>query len=399
MNLNDYKGILVFAEQRDGILQNVGLELLGKATELAYEINKQIALKDAGDELADFAGKKEAIKSVDVAAATLEEDDQELKNKVADIKKNNPDAAKVTALLIGHNIKSLAQDLIKAGADKVLVVDKPELEIYDTEAYTQVLSAAINEQKPEIVLFGATTLGRDLAPRVSSRIATGLTADCTKLELLKDKERQLGMTRPAFGGNLMATIVSPDHRPQMATVRPGVMKKLPKSDDRTGEVEDFPVTLDTSKMKVKLLKVVKEGGNKVDISEAKILVSGGRGVGAKQNFELLEDLAAEIGGIVSSSRAQVDAGNMPHDRQVGQTGKTVRPEVYFACGISGAIQHVAGMEESEFIIAINKDRFAPIFSVADLGIVGDLHKILPILTEEIKKYKILSSHIVKKVVY
>ena len=373
MNLNDYKGILVFAEQRDGILQNVGLELLGKATELAYEINKQIALKDAGDELADFAGKKEAaIKSVDVAAATLEEDDQELKDKVADVKKNNPDAAKVTALLIGHNIKSLAQDLIKAGADKVLVVDKPELEVYDTEAYAQVLTAAINEQKPEIVLFGATTLGRDLAPRVSSRIATGLTADCTKLELLKDKERQLGMTRPAFGGNLMATIVSPDHRPQMATVRPGVMKKLPKSDNRTGEIVEFPMTLDTSKMKVKLLKVVKEGGNKVDISEAKILVSGGRGVGAKQNFELLEDLAAEIGGIVSSSRAQVDAGNMPHDRQVGQTGKTVRPEVYFACGISGAIQHVAGMEESEFIIAINKDRFAPIFSVADLGIVGDL---------------------------
>lgn len=384
MNLNDYKGILVYAEQRDGVLQNVGLELLGKATELAYEINKQIALKDAGDELAEYASKQAAaIKSEDVAAATLDHDDEEIKEKVAHVKATNPDAAKVTALLIGHNVKALADDLVKAGADKVLVVDKPELEVYDTEAYTQVLDAAINAEKPEIVLFGATTLGRDLAPRVSSRIATGLTADCTKLELLKDKERQLGMTRPAFGGNLMATIVSPDHRPQMATVRPGVMKKLPKSDDRTGEIVDFPVTLDSSKMKVKLLKVVKEGGNKVDISEAKILVSGGRGVGAKQNFELLENLAAEIGGIVSSSRAQVDAGNMPHDRQVGQTGKTVRPEVYFACGISGAIQHVAGMEESEFIIAINKDRFAPIFSVADLGIVGDLHKILPILTEEI----------------
>jgi len=381
MNLNDYKGILVYAEQRDGVLQNVGLELLGKATELAYEINKQIALKNTGDELADYATKQAAaIKSIDAVVATLEEDDEEIKEKVAHVKATNPDAAKVTALLIGHNVQALAQDLIKAGADKVLVVDKPELEVYDTEAYTQVLDAAITAEKPEIVLFGATTLGRDLAPRVSSRIATGLTADCTKLELLKDKERQLGMTRPAFGGNLMATIVSPDHRPQMATVRPGVMKKLPKSDDRTGEVVEFPVTLDTSKMKVKLLKVVKEGGNKVDISEAKILVSGGRGVGAKQNFELLEDLATEIGGIVSSSRAQVDAGNMPHDRQVGQ-------EVYFACGISGAIQHVAGMEESEFIIAINKDRFAPIFSVADLGIVGDLHKILPILTEEIKKYK------------
>ena len=385
MNLNDYKGILVYAEQRDGVLQNVGLELLGKATELAYEINKQIALKDAGDELAEYASKQAAaIKSIDAVAATLEEEDEKVKEKVAEVKANNPDAAKVTALLIGHNVKALADELVKAGADKVLVVDQPKLEVYDTEAYTQVLTAAINAEKPEIVLFGATTLGRDLAPRVSSRIATGLTADCTKLELLKDKERQLGMTRPAFGGNLMATIVSPDHRPQMATVRPGVMKKLPKSDDRKGEIVDFPVTLDEAKMKVKLLNVVKEGGNKVDISEAKILVSGGRGVGAKQNFELLEDLAAEIGGIVSSSRAQVDAGNMPHDRQVGQTGKTVRPEVYFACGISGAIQHVAGMEESEFIIAINKDRFAPIFSVADLGIVGDLHKILPILTEEIK---------------
>ena len=383
MNLNDYKGILVYAEQRDGVLQNVGLELLGKATELAYEINKQIALKDAGDELAEYASKQAAaIKSIDAVAATLEEEDEKVKEKVAEVKANNPDAAKVTALLIGHNVKALADELVKAGADKVLVVDQPKLEVYDTEAYTQVLTAAINAEKPEIVLFGATTLGRDLAPRVSSRIA-----DCTKLELLKDKERQLGMTRPAFGGNLMATIVSPDHRPQMATVRPGVMKKLPKSDDRKGEIVDFPVTLDEAKMKVKLLNVVKEGGNKVDISEAKILVSGGRGVGAKQNFELLEDLAAEIGGIVSSSRAQVDAGNMPHDRQVGQTGKTVRPEVYFACGISGAIQHVAGMEESEFIIAINKDRFAPIFSVADLGIVGDLHKILPILTEEIKKYK------------
>ena len=381
MNLNDYKGILVYAEQRDGVLQNVGLELLGKATELAYEINKQIALKDAGDELAEYASKQAAaIKSIDAVAATLEEEDEKVKEKVAEVKANNPDAAKVTALLIGHNVKALADELVKAGADKVLVVDQPKLEVYDTEAYTQVLTAAINAEKPEIVLFGATTLGRDLAPRVSSRIATGLTADCTKLELLKDKERQLGMTRPAFGGNLMATIVSPDHRPQMATVRPGVMKKLPKSDDRKGEIVDFPVTLDEAKMKVKLLNVVKEGGNKVDISEAKILVSGGRGVGAKQNFELLEDLAAEIGGIVSSSRAQVDAGNMPHDRQVGQTGKTVRPEVYFACGISGAIQHVAGMEESEFIIAINKDRFAPIFSVADLGIVGDLHKILPILT-------------------
>ena len=387
MNLNDYKGILVYAEQREGVLQNVGLELLGKATELAHDINKQLALKESGDELSEFSGKQEtAFNTIDVVAATLEED-EEMTAKIAGIKANHPDAAKVTAVLIGHDVKNLAQELVEFGADKVLVVDRPELKLFDTEAYTQVLNSVITTEKPEIVLFGATTLGRDLAPRVSSRIATGLTADCTKLELLKDKERQLGMTRPAFGGNLMATIVSPDHRPQMATVRPGVMKKIAKLEGREGQIVDFSVELDTSKLKVKVLEVVKEGGNKVDISEAKILVSGGRGVGAKQNFELLEDLAKEIGGIVSSSRAQVDAGNMPHDRQVGQTGKTVRPEVYFACGISGAIQHVAGMEESEFIIAINKDRFAPIFSVADLGIVGDLHKILPILTEEIKKYK------------
>jgi len=387
MNLNDYKGILVYAEQREGVLQNVGLELLGKATELAHDINKQLALKESGDELSEFSGKQEtAFNTIDVVAATLEED-EEMTAKIAGIKANHPDAAKVTAVLIGHDVKNLAQELVEFGADKVLVVDRPELKLFDTEAYTQVLNSVITTEKPEIVLFGATTLGRDLAPRVSSRLATGLTADCTKLELLKDKERQLGMTRPAFGGNLMATIVSPDHRPQMATVRPGVMKKIAKLEGREGQIVDFSVELDTSKLKVKVLEVVKEGGNKVDISEAKILVSGGRGVGAKQNFELLEDLAKEIGGIVSSSRAQVDAGNMPHDRQVGQTGKTVRPEVYFACGISGAIQHVAGMEESEFIIAINKDRFAPIFSVADLGIVGDLHKILPILTEEIKKYK------------
>ncbi|MCI5725586.1 electron transfer flavoprotein subunit alpha/FixB family protein [Fusobacterium sp.] len=387
MNLNDYKGILVYAEQREGVLQNVGLELLGKATELAHDINKQLYLKEAGDELADFAGAQAStIKTIDAVSATLEED-EELTSKIAEVAANHPDAAKVTAVLIGHDIKGLAQELVEYGADKVIVVDRPELKLFDTEAYTQVLKAVVDAEKPEIALFGATTLGRDLAPRVSSRVNTGLTADCTKLELLKDKERQLGMTRPAFGGNLMATIVCPDHRPQMATVRPGVMKKIARVEGRKGEIVDFTVTLDTSKLKVKVLDVVKEGGNKVDISEAKILVSGGRGVGSKHNFVLLDELAAELGGIVSASRAQVDAGNMPHDRQVGQTGKTVRPEVYFALGISGAIQHVAGMEESEFIIAINKDRFAPIFSVADLGIVGDLHKVLPILTEEIRKYK------------
>lgn len=333
MNLNDYKGILVFAEQRDGVLQNVGLELVGKAKELA--------------------------KSLDVP---------------------------VIAALIGYNVGKLADTLGEYGADKVIVVDQPKLELYDTEAYAQVFKAIIDAKKPEIVLFGATTLGRDLAPRVSSRMNTGLTADCTKLEI-NEETKGLEMTRPAFGGNLMATIICPDHRPQMSTVRPGVMQKAPKEEGRRAEVENFSVTLDTSKMKVKILQVVKETKNKVDISEAKILVSGGRGIGSAENFAALESVAKELGATVSASRAAVDAGFISHDRQVGQTGKTVRPDIYFACGISGAIQHVAGMEESEYIVAINKDKEAPIFSIADLGIVGDANKIAVQLLEALKKAK------------
>ena len=333
MNLNDYKGILVFAEQRDGILQNVGLELVGKAKELAQ---------------------------------TLE--------------------APVTAVVIGHNIEKLADTLGEYGADKVIVVDQERLAMYDTEAYAQVFKAIIDAKKPEIVLFGATTLGRDLAPRVSSRMDTGLTADCTKLEV-NPETKGLEMTRPAFGGNLMATIICPDHRPQMSTVRPGVMQKSPKVEGRKAEVEKFDVKLDTSKMKVKVLEVVKETKNKVDISEAKILVSGGRGIGSAENFAALESVAKELGATVSASRAAVDAGFISHDRQVGQTGKTVRPDIYFACGISGAIQHVAGMEESDYIVAINKDKEAPIFNIADLGIVGDANKIAVQLLEALKKSK------------
>lgn len=331
MNLNDYKGILVFAEQRDGLIQNVGLELIGKAKELAAKLD-----------------------------------------------------VPVTAALIGHNVGELAKTLVEYGADKVLVVDDKRLELYDTEAYAQAFKAIIDVKKPEIVLFGATTLGRDLAPRVSSRMKTGLTADCTKLEI-SEETKGLEMTRPAFGGNLMATIICPDHRPQMSTVRPGVMQKLVREEGRAGEIENFKVELDTSKMKVKVLEVVKETGNKVDISEAKILVSGGRGIGSAQNFKNLEAVASMIGATVSASRAAVDAGLIEHDRQVGQTGKTVRPDIYFACGISGAIQHVAGMEESEYIVAINKDKDAAIFGVSDLGIVGDANKILPLLGEELKK--------------
>lgn len=331
MNLSDYKGILVFAEQRDGVIQNVGLELIGEAKKLAAKLN-----------------------------------------------------VSVTAALIGNKIEALAQTLVEYGADKVVVVDNELLKQYDTEAYAQALKAIIDAKKPEIVLLGATTLGRDLAPRVSSRLATGLTADCTKLDI-DDETKVFGMTRPAFGGNLMATIVCPDHRPQMATVRPGVMQKLPKEEGKKGEVEVLPVTIDASKIKVKILDVVKETSKKVDITEAKILVSGGRGVGSKENFKNLEAVASKIGAIVSGSRAAVDAGFIEQSRQVGQTGKTVRPNIYFACGISGAIQHMAGMEESEYIIAINKDKDAPMFGIADLGIVGDVNKVLPLLAEEIAK--------------
>jgi len=214
---------------------------------------------------------------------------------------------------------------------------------------------------------------------------TGLTADATKLEISDDEAHEFRMTRPAFGGNLMATILCKDNRPQMSTVRPGVMQKLPADPSRKGEVVDYKVAFDEKKIsRVKIVKTVKEKKTVTDIAAAKILVSGGRGVGNTEGFAKLEALAKELGGEVSSSRAMVDAGVMPADRQVGQTGKTVRPALYMACGISGAIQHLAGMEESEYIIAINKDKFAPIFSVADLGIVGDLHKIVPMLTERLK---------------
>ena len=332
MNLQDYKDVFVFAEQRDGVIQNVALELLGKARELA----------DANNE-------------------------------------------KVVAILLGKNIKDKAQDLIAAGADKVLVVDHDLLATYLTEPYTQAITQIIKEQKPSILLIGATTIGRDLGPRVSARNVTGLTADATKLEISDDEAHEFRMTRPAFGGNLMATILCKQHRPQMSTVRPGVMQKMPADPNRKGEIVDYKVQFDEQKInRVKIIKTVKEEKVITDISQAKILVSGGRGVGTKDGFSKLEALAKELKGEVSSSRAMVDAGVMDQSRQVGQTGKTVRPNLYLACGISGAIQHLAGMEESELIIAINKDKFAPIFSVADLGIVGDLHKIVPMLTERLK---------------
>ena len=326
MDKSNFKDVYVFIEQRDGKVQNVALELLGKARELA-----------------DALGEK------------------------------------VVAVMPGYKFTDQAELCIAHGADKVLVIDEPELETYVTEPYAQAIYQVIEAKKPAVVLFGATTIGRDLGPRLSARVETGLTADCTGLDINED--RDLMMTRPAFGGNLMATIVCREHRPQMSTVRPGVMRMLAADASRKGEIENFKPNFDRSKFRVKVIETVKEEKTLIDITEANVLVSGGRGVGTEGGFEKLRDLAEVLEAEVSSSRAMVDAGVMDHARQVGQTGKTVRPDLYIACGISGAIQHLAGMEDSECIIAINKDKFAPIFSVADVGIVGDLHKVLPLLTE------------------
>lgn len=343
-NIEEYKGVYVFAQQVDNEISGIALELLGKGKELAAKLETE-----------------------------------------------------VTAVLIGYNVKNLADKLAEYGADKVILVDDPELETYRTEPYAHALASVIEKYKPEIVLVGATAIGRDLGPTVSARVKTGLTADCTVLEIgdfplvaipgQEQKHNQLLMTRPAFGGNTIATIACPDNRPQMATVRPGVMQKLPREAGRKAEIEEFNPGFVPNEKYVEIMEVVKAVSNVADIMDAKILVSGGRGVGSPENFKILDELAEAIGGTVSCSRAVVDAGWKPKDLQVGQTGKTVRPHVYFAIGISGAIQHVAGMEESDIIIAINKDESAPIFDVADYGVVGDLNKIVPVLTQKIKEAK------------
>ena len=339
MGLEEYKGVFVFAQQVDNVLDGVAFELLGKGKDLAKDLNTE-----------------------------------------------------VTAVLIGSGIKGLADQLAEYGADKVIVVDDPELETYRTEPYAHALASVINQYKPEIMLVGATAIGRDLGPTVSARVKTGLTADCTVLEIgdfpvnptPDQKHNQLLMTRPAFGGNTIATIACPDNRPQMATVRPGVMQKIDPIKGAKAVIEEYNPGFTPNNKYVEILKVIKEAKTTENIMEANILVSGGRGVGSAENFQMLKDLAEVLGGTVSCSRAVVENGWLPVDLQVGQTGKTVRPNVYFAIGISGAIQHVAGMEESDIIIAINKDEDAPIFDVADYGVVGDLTKIVPALTAALK---------------
>lgn len=331
-NIADYKGVWVFAEQREGELQKVSLELLGE-----------------GRKIADKLG------------------------------------VKLTALLLGNNVSNLVEELATHGADEVLVAEHELLTHYTTDGYTKVICDLANDRKPEILFIGATFVGRDLGPRVAARLTTGLTADCTSLDI-DENGKFLLATRPAFGGNLMATIACQDHRPQMATIRPGVFTKSDKVSNNA-EVIKVEVELAQEDVRTKVIEIVKEKKDIVDISEANFIVSGGRGVGSKENFKLLADLAEALGGTVGGSRAAIEKEWIDKNYQVGQTGKTVRPNIYIACGISGAIQHVAGMQDSDLIIAINKDANAPIMKLADYAIVGDLTKVVPELTAQVKALK------------
>ncbi|TSK06223.1 MAG: 4Fe-4S dicluster domain-containing protein [Geobacter sp.] len=328
-----YRGVWVFIEQTEGEAAKVSWELLGKGKELA-----------------------QARK------------------------------APLCAVVMGDNVEKLCAEAFGYGAETVYLMDAPVLRHYRTEAYQKSLCALVEKYKPEVILMGATGLGRDLAGVVATILATGLTADCTGLSV--DDKGNLMQTRPAFGGNIMATIVCDKFRPQMSTVRPHVMP-MPEFDPQAkGEIVREPVPIAENDVQVKVLDILMDGGgSKVDIAGAEFIISGGRGMMAKENFSMLEELAEVLGGVVGASRSAVDAGWMPPDRQVGQTGKTVRPKVYIACGISGAIQHLVGMQDSDVVIAINRDPEAPIFEVASYGIVGDLFKVIPALTQKLRTLK------------
>ena len=290
----------------------------------------------------------------------------------------------VGAVLLGYGVRNKAQELIYRGADKVFVVDSQALKHYIAENYTKAIVALVGKHKPEIILAGATTTGRSLVSRIAVGLYTGLTADCTGLDIDKEKNI-LVQTRPAFGGNIMAQIICPNFRPQMATVRHKVMPESDRDSLRVGEIIEENFDKNSQDRRIKFLDFVKEAISTVNLAEADIIVSGGRGLGEAKNFELIEDLAKTIGAAVGSSRACVDAGWIPYSHQVGQTGRTVCPKIYIACGISGQIQHLVGMQSSKTIIAINKDAEAPIFKVANYGIVGDLFKIIPLLTKKLRE--------------
>lgn len=330
-DIKDYKGIWVFVEQKNGKVQSVAYELLGKAHELAKKLDTQ-----------------------------------------------------VSGVLIGHGLNEQLDELIWHGADNIYLIEAPELANFQDEPYTNIFVKLIQKYKPEILLCGATAIGRSLVSRVAVNIKAGLTADCTGLDVDLEK-RLLLQTRPAFGGNIMATIICPNYRPQMATVRHKVMQPIVPDKRRKGKVirENFDSSLYFSR--TKLLDIVDEVETLVNLSEADIIVSGGRGMGGGENFKMLEEFAHVLGAAVGASRAAVDSGWMPYSHQVGQTGRTVGPKIYFACGISGQIQHLVGMQSSKIIVAINKDPEAPIFKVATYGIVGDVFQIIPALTKKFKE--------------
>ncbi len=328
----EYKNLWVYIETDEGVAKNVGYELLNPGRRMADKLGQELV-----------------------------------------------------AVVLGKDVEHVARQAIAYGADKVILVEGEEYATYNTDAQTYAMVELIGKYRPFIVLYGATNNGRDVGPRVACSVRTGLTADCTGLDI--DENGLLASTRPAFGGNLMATISCPDHRPQMSTVRAGVFKKPAADESRTGEILREEVHIDPAKVRVHLLERVKEVAEAVNLEEAEIIVSGGRGLKSAENFCLVRDLADALGATVGASRAAVDAGWIPHAHQVGQTGKTVAPKVYIACGISGAIQHLAGMSGSDTIVAINKDPDAPIFSVADYGIVGDLFEVLPALTAAIRAKK------------
>lgn len=333
VKLTDYQGVWVFIEQRAGKIDNVALELLCEGRKLADDLKVELA-----------------------------------------------------GILIGDGVSHLAKDCFAYGAEKVYLVEGPVFEHYRTDSYTTAIVELIKQYKPEIILFGATNNGRDFAARIAVRANTGLTADCTELSI--DPETRLLMqTRPAFGGNVMATILCANHRPQMATVRPKVMAMEEPNYSRTGEIIRYESPIKEEDILTKILEISLNNTSNVNLQDAEIIVSGGRGIGCADNYKMIEELAKELGGVAGASRAAVDAGWVPHYRQVGQTGKTVAPKLYIACGISGAIQHLAGMQSSEIIIAVNNDPEAPIFKVATYGIVGDIHKIVPLMIQKIKEIK------------
>lgn len=331
INLNDYNGVWVIGEQREGKINPVTIELIGEGRKLADQLGKELAV-----------------------------------------------------VIAGYEVEKEVKELLHYSVDKVYYINDPLLKDFTTDGYAISIANLIERKKPEVVLVGATSIGRDIAPRIAGKVGTGLTADCTKLEI-DSTDNKLLQTRPAFGGNLITTIVCPKNRPQMSTVRPGVMAKAVRNESETGILEVVTPELTEKMIRTRLVEILPQEKKSVNLTDARIIVSGGRGLKRAEGFELIKELADKLGAEIGASRAAVDSGWIEHSHQVGQTGTTVRPELYIACGISGAIQHLAGMSDSKYIVAINKDAKAPIFSICDYGIVGDLYEIIPEMIESLNR--------------